>query len=67
MNVPKAVVGEHPTGKQWEAIFAYLGTHPERRHPGIIVTARLANEAIEWFNERDMDEHHLHPTDPQER
>lgn len=59
MTVPPAVVGARPTEEQWQAIFAFLATHPHQRHPGIIITARLANEAIAWFNERQAaDETH---------
>ena len=53
--VPAATVGQRPTDAQWEAIFAYLSAHPGQRQAGIIITARLANEAITWFNERNME------------
>lgn len=51
MTVPRAAVGEHPSPEQWRAICLFLLAHSDRKEAGLIITAKLANEAIAWYNE----------------
>ena len=51
MKVQRAVVGEHPSPEQWRAICLFLLAHSDRKEEGLIISAKLANEAIDWYNE----------------
>lgn len=51
MMLPRAVAGQHPSPEQWRAICLFLLAKADRKPGGLIITAKLANEAIAWYNE----------------
>jgi hypothetical protein len=51
VKVPRALAGERPSPEQWRAICLFLLAHSDRKEEGLIISAKLANEAIDWYNE----------------
>lgn len=49
-KVPHATVGHPMTKDQREALNAYSKTDIELWCPGTVLTAEMANRAIDWFN-----------------
>lgn len=50
--VPGALVGVAYTEQQWMAIKAFYAEFPERTPAKLATSAKLANEAIDWYNAR---------------
>lgn len=47
--LPQVAAGEQPTTATWLVAEFYLRTH-NRREFGMPLTAKVANEAIDWWN-----------------
>lgn len=54
--VPPAFVGIPYTEQQWVAIKAFYAEFPVRTPANLATSAKLANEAIAWYNERQAEQ-----------
>lgn len=49
-ELPHVTAGQKITNELREVVLAFLEAHPDRKQAGMVFTAQLANEAIDWFN-----------------